>query len=188
MMKIIYIAIRFSFFLLLVSCDNNEVNEVVSSTQTDITPNDNCFPISEVVYKELDAYRNNNVLPKVEKGVTKPSYFMSFFEDNQDTNMMIGYQPYVLEIFPDYAVKNDIQQVPTNIGLVEVDSIPLIIYDVANALGTSMYDPKCLDGEIPKEFFIKPDSFLTHVGPLRLYKISDGNLDFLKEIQRMVLK
>lgn len=51
-----------------------------------------------------------------------------------------------------------------------------------------MYDSKCLNNEISRDFFIKPDSFLTHVGPLRLYKITDDNLILQKEVQRMILK
>jgi hypothetical protein len=51
-----------------------------------------------------------------------------------------------------------------------------------------MYNLKCLNAQISKDFYIKPDSFLTHVGPLRLYKIEGIKLNFKRDIDRMILK
>ena len=189
MIKLEYIASIILCFVLCFSCKNNVANTESSNIESDIAFDDEkCQPISDNVNSQLRAYRNREPLPSVDKGMVQPSYFISFFKENQDTFMMMGYQPYVLDIFPDYAINSKLENTPKDVGFAEIDSYPLIVYDLDNKLGSHMYNSNCLIAEISKEFFIKPDSFLTHVGPLRLYKITDDDLIFQREVQRMILK
>jgi hypothetical protein len=188
MIKLQHIANIILCFVLCFSCKNNVDNTESSNIETDIVFDEKCQPISDNLKRELRDYRNSEPLPRVDKGIVRPSYFLSFFKEKQDTFMLMGYQPYVLEIFPDYAIKYKLEHTPKDVGFVEIDSYPLIVYDLDNNLGAHMYDSKCLNTEISKKFFIKPDSFLTHIGPLRLYKITDDELTFQREVQRMVLK
>jgi hypothetical protein len=188
MIKLKYIASIILCFGLCFSCKNNVANTESTNIETDIDFEEKCQPISDYISSELRAYQNREPLPRVDKGIVHPSYFLSFFEENQDTFMMMGYQPYVLEIFPDYAIKSKLKNTPKEIGFAEINSYPLIVYDLDNKLGSHMYNLKCLNAQISKDFYIKPDSFLTHVGPLRLYKIEGIKLNFKRDIDRMILK
>ena len=188
MIKLKYIASIILCFVLCFSCKNNVRNTDSSSIESDIAISEKCQPISDNVNRQLRVYRNRVPLPSVDKGMVQPSYFLSFYKENQDTFMMIGYQPYVLEIFPDYAINSKLENTPKDVGFAKIDSYPLIVYDLDNRLGSHMYNSECLNTEISKDFLIKPDSFLTHVGPLRLYRITDDDLIFQREVQRMILK
>lgn len=170
------------------SCKNNEADTGMFSIETAIVLDKGCKPINENVSRELNSYRNSEPLPIVDKGMVDPAYFLSFFQENQDSFMLMGYQPYILEIFPDYAIDFKLNYTPEIVGFAEIDSEPLIVYDLGNKLGAQIYDSNCLNSEIPENYFLEPDNFLTHIGPLRLYEITDDNLNFLKEVPKMILK
>ena len=155
MIKLKYIASIILCFVLCFSCKNNVANTESPNIETDLIFDEKCQPVSENISIELRTYRNSEPLPRVDKGMVQPSYFLSFFKENQDTFMMMGYQPYVLEIFPDYAINSKLENTPKDVGIVEIDSYPLIVYDLDNKLGSHMYNSRCLNAEISKDFFIK---------------------------------
>ncbi len=109
------------------------------------------------------------------------SYYVSFFKVGADTLLVLCRQPYLMEVFPDYAFdKSETpEEKPEYIGMVEGADLPIFIFD-SGGVGNGLYENASLVKKYPKRYVTDEGKFHdTEIPSIYKYKIQNGNFEFL---------
>lgn len=109
------------------------------------------------------------------------SYYVAFFQSQKDTILAVCRQPFLMELFPDFAFEDNERPKtkPEYVGMVKNADIPIFIFD-SGGMGNGFYK----NAELVKEY---PEKYLTSDGkehdtivpPIFKYKIENNNFKFL---------
>lgn len=180
----------FWMFIFLISCMDNK-----KRVTTDHQQNENVYEVrnnkflNEELNKVVNEYVSFYPLIKNEELPTKQSYYIGFSRFGQDTLLTIGRQPFLFELFPDFAFDNKFPIAPVvakGVFYYKKD-LPLIIFDEVNPLGDSFYDSSLLNETISEHFKIK-DEFDTLIPPLWKYNVRDGQLKLIEKRDSLIIK
>ena len=109
------------------------------------------------------------------------SYYVSFFKVGADTLLALCRQPYLMEVFPDYAFNKSEapKEKPEYIGMVEGVNLPIFIFDFGGA-GNGFYKNASLVKEYLERYVTDEGKFHdTEIPPIHKYKVQNGNFEFL---------
>lgn len=182
-----------SFLVVLSGCKDNKGNkEIPSLEESQVT--------SEVVavakqkpvsYGSIDSELadlikeivNDYPIKKIEETPENvhQSYYVSFFKVGSDTLLAICRQPFLMELFPDYAFDetDTPKEKPEYIGMVEGANLPIFIFD-SGGIGNGFYKNASLVKEYPERYITdEGKSHDTEIPPIYKYKIRNGNFEFI---------
>lgn len=112
-----------------------------------------------------------------EEKATHQSYYVSFFTVNGDSMLAICRQPFVFELFPDFAFssENMPNKKPEPRGILKSSDLPVIIFDTDENIGNPFYDVAHLNSEIPNKYYAEEEvSHDNSIPPIFTYKIDGG--------------
>ncbi|MEM6816823.1 MAG: hypothetical protein AAF600_20950 [Bacteroidota bacterium] len=194
-MKNLIITLLFMF--VLSSCKNNkksnenkksvtEVGQTIKKSKTDvISENKGYSQLDKNLSHLVNEYSKDYPIKAVEEVPENvhQSYYVSFFKVGDDTIMALCRQPYLMEVFPEFAFdKSETpKEKPEYMGMVENGDLPIFIFD-SEGVGNGFYGNTALAKEYPEKYLTNEGkSHAPEIPPIYKYIVQNGDFKFLSK-------